>query len=108
MINNFSFCRCSGDFYKRDSQSIIDICNRSSNCLQESLTFNKITSVKKVKLVSFNVIDLCNGTFPKRKNIFVYCEPIHNIQIILYIYYVYNNIYTNYIIYYMATPCPPC
>uniref|UniRef100_A0A034W8S7 Sterol regulatory element-binding protein 2 n=1 Tax=Bactrocera dorsalis TaxID=27457 RepID=A0A034W8S7_BACDO len=41
----------SGGFYKRDSQSIIDICNRSSNCLQESLTFNKITSVKKIKLL---------------------------------------------------------
>ncbi|XP_018789489.1 PREDICTED: sterol regulatory element-binding protein 2 [Bactrocera latifrons] len=41
----------SGGFYKRGSQSIIDICNRSSNCLQESLTFNKITSVKKIKLL---------------------------------------------------------
>uniref|UniRef100_A0A0A1XBK7 Sterol regulatory element-binding protein 2 n=1 Tax=Zeugodacus cucurbitae TaxID=28588 RepID=A0A0A1XBK7_ZEUCU len=40
-----------GGFYKLDSQSIIDICNRSSNCLQESLTFNKITSVKKIKLL---------------------------------------------------------
>nr|XP_014095998.2 sterol regulatory element-binding protein 2 isoform X1 [Bactrocera oleae] len=41
----------SGGFYKRDSQCIIDVCNRSSNCLQESLTFNKITTVKKIKLL---------------------------------------------------------
>ncbi|XP_053952863.1 sterol regulatory element-binding protein 2 [Anastrepha ludens] len=51
MQAKFLLLWCGGNLAKADSKNVNDICNRSSNYLQECLTLNKITSVKEIKLL---------------------------------------------------------
>ncbi|CAD7003346.1 unnamed protein product [Ceratitis capitata] len=51
MQSKFLSMQYCSNFGSRDSNDIINICNVSGNCLQECLTLNKITSVRKINLM---------------------------------------------------------